>query len=788
MRRLFLGTLGLLAGCAVQQSSEAPLSDREQALDFASPPQVIGDPIAATMSTLQCQGCAITAAANAGAVGGGSLTNPQVGGGWSGGVLPPTWANAAAAANQQLASNQSTDVTGKLNVAKAAIDAFCGSGCTTTVTQSGPIPWTRAWPALFGRHLKTSKNLVSGALFAQTTEYGYPAELAELRARGARSYCGMRQAAAQVGAGGKELMHADPWASWLFWDFAVVGSRVKLDVPKKFVDQGSESFSTPIVEVSNLAPLRGPLAPELGDLSHEIAWVSADREVESKERWGRTTAFCLIGQPCPSDYLDRYRNLEHLDVFSGEKRQANLALQNVTVATWPPFVTLKAGGNIDVTVGELDTAHELASGSVNPSWSPRSTALDLGGAPSAWASDAPLWYRVNFMPMYGGVIPTSSPWAAPPSPATYTRWRQADDRAIVVTDRIATGVDLTASAGIDLGVVSVSLNATSKLTTKLEHRTIVREQLDLVAGGETRPAASSGAVPQTSIVVTPESTRDVSVDPLMMYLQFHAGFHIPWPIDEDISVDWQQNFLTMNPISLASSKTLGEEKQRLRVGEFSNVQLGNTDGGGEGPSLYSHVPGQTSGFASFPATAQAGLTGKTVAECLADPANPPAPTAPSTAVTVAKPAEGRTCVVGFGNLTTPKVFYPADPPANACGTAASRAAYAQSLSSFSAYGKSTPEMQACLSHAVDFVCRSTSQQQTWQSLTPTKHSVIAHVMPVDGTAPEWQEYQSILDECAQAIGKNAGTVDNAKTVVTGLMMNFLTVHACTADGKLQGDH
>jgi len=699
--------------------------------------------------------------------------------------LRSSYRQAAALGDARLAAPGAFDnVASTLEDVRKDLQTICdftgASGCEVTKSVESH-KWTRTFPRVQGRHREAA--YVRGADgFDRLETYPLPQGFAEQRMRGAKDFCAVRTAANEQRNTGAYLLDANDTGSWWKWTLGKRAASVKLIAPEKITDDPtSEAFMMPIALSSQLAPVSGPVFPDFGDLSHELVWVSGEREIRSVEDLGTVhqEGFCRstpFGASCVplnyTAYRNMMRNLEHVDVMAGVQNKGTVTLKNVVLVRYG-FFDVTLNGHIDVMTG-LPSAGGLAAGRVGAYspfdfLAPRSAELDAD--PYAKTADAPLALNGNFIAL-GGSSPISS---AIPTPATTTRWRNDDDRTLSVTDIVTEAVTISAHAGVSFGPVRVGIGADSTLDMTASQDVAIREQLGLVDGRTFVPPllVAERNIPQTSLLFTPHSTFSATWIPLTFTLTFDLHLVIDIGIKSiPIDIHWEQKLFSIDDVPLVGPDGITSgELHRLRVGTYADAEGTPANGSGQMPKTYSHMPGRLDGFVSFP---------ETVGACLKNAAKPADPPAPPPHVTPPGPLDGHVCAVG------PTVFDPNLPavglPPDVCDNPLARDNYARqaaeqysgnsTLSSIPPADHRADQInaeRACLNNAIVYLCRAKTKR-----IGDTMSHLFSY------TPEEAKTYGDIVNQCAGAFAMGASESD-AKMVSETVAKTLMPLVPCSAD-------
>ncbi|MBX3184712.1 MAG: hypothetical protein KIT72_05095 [Polyangiaceae bacterium] len=540
-------------------------------------------------------------------------------------------------------------------------------GATTNRSVGNNVGWFRAFKPVHSRAMA-----VDGA----TVYHPQPYALEEVRYRGARAYCSMRQAARQQDISDKRSFGSHPGTGIAFWDLGRSESKISIgQVHKDTSSPITNAFVIPIGLNSNLAPLHGLGIPTLGEMSHPIAWVTGDS--------------ILVSQEAGSEV---WVNSQHADAFFGNKVEGTVTA-SLPLAKWG-FVALDASMGLDAKYGVLLPVNgqaspfstELSGGSVWYAPSLRTYKMDkkVGANYRPWsvASDSPMRDDLEFnIPQndnyfqfryHGSGFPS---WGMGTSLRVYTQ----DDRSLTIGDRVSQSLALTASGigGADIGLVklAIEVKGTSSLAVETQRLTTIREQVSAVHGDKLEPPAAGWTHPsgpwqpyvnQANFVAIPEHRTDINWDPLTISLDVTLTLRFLFKT-KTYSKTWP--FYKAPTVTVPVSSGVGPESSRLRVGSFTDFGVEYFGPGVDVRSTYSHLPypeisneGSVPSFASYP---QDELY--SVGACLADtgpvPGSipPPAPGLPAMSDELDLCIYGPACV-----MTSPQVCVPWGIPANVC--------------------------------------------------------------------------------------------------------------------------
>lgn len=708
------------------------------------------------------------------------------------GGLRQQYSDIVAAVSGKLPANPADPLLERLEDVRTVLQPFAElAGTTIPAPQAGASArWVRAFAPIHGRHLVRELRLPAQLPPAQGwIEHNYPDPqcFAELRWRGARSYCAMREAA--FAAGGAKLSLGQ-WSigDALFWTFGAVEPSLRFEPPVKELDAPSaQAFGIPLRIGGNLTPARGPVLPDFGELTHPLVWLTADAEVFDDEDFGSyftAPTECRLGAVCPPNHQIGFRktarNIKHVDVLAGTSASATLEVPDVLVATFGP-ASLFLSGNISIESGVLDTNLMAGGAVVDPSapdpwpptaWpTPRDDKLDVLGVPGPEASDAPLRRVLSgaqlLRPVENGqtaaawTILMESPAGTPVAFGTALRWRNDDDRSVAMRDRITEAMSLAGKLGFSLGPVHATLSGSTTFTAMSEQTLAFREHLSAVD-----PPLLGIALPprlrltQANAILVAEPHSELSYEPLTVTLHLELRVDLGF---KTISVGWEQELLKLEKVPLGGvTAQPAEEGDRLRVGAFSEIGLAAFDGGHEKPAAFSHLPGNLS-FTSFP---------QTVAECLADPEQPVDPTDDDPVTPGDPPIHGELCAVGI-QAQSGQLENLGPVPANVCDGGGAIQAYAAGYACSLADEICGPRRQ-CLVDALSFLCSPTSKVQPWFKPPQT---AVAHVL----TDAEHATIGTIVQQCivAFAIGES-----DPESAAKAFPDDFIDFVPCDANGTI----
>ena len=518
---------------------------------------------------------------------------------------------------------------------------------SVTETDPAPEPWVLAFRPIYGRHRKTDTSILA------TTNYPNPLLLDELTDRGARSYCAMREAARHSFIPNLPMLKHS-LADVIWWSFGKTDAdvtfmptgkayrfpQVPADVP------GAQAFVIPLAIGATVAPLSGPFVPDFGTFQHAIAWITGDAEVLSLEN--------KTGAPF---YGAQYnRNIEHVDAFAGVTYHGGVGVKNVMLANFGLF-QLSLFANMQVTIGELEDGDQVYDSDEDttipagrrvlfdrwqgthglwapPRWglfdNPSSGVIDAAIATPICGEFSPEFpgyvgggSGCNFVPVHfdpddpGAWNPINS-YITEPAWGTAARWRNDDDRQFALKDKMDLELGVTGSGGIDISILKIGVEASMSLDAHSSVETIVREGLSIVnrntaalqpapIGTRAEPGENPITLLQSNFTLTPVANDWVGITPLKAAITFHLG---PIPFIGDI--DWKLPIIDPDSINLAGTRIDTPERDRVRVGEYSEA-INKTPVDSSGFPTFSHLPrlalGGNSKFAALP---------QNVAECLKD--------------------------------------------------------------------------------------------------------------------------------------------------------------------------
>lgn len=624
--------------------------------------------------------------------------------------------------------------------------------------------------------------------------YYHPAPywLEEMRYRGARTYCALRETAKQQDSTLKYSMGAESGSSFIEWTLGA--SESTIGVGPSWKDTASPTASVYVVPLalgSRLAPLQGPLVPDPGNIVHPVSWITGDALLVSYESGGTKA----------------YVNSQHADAFIGQRVAGSVTGSNLPLFSYA-FIDVTGSFTFDAEFGTLlptsgswgTASSELTSGTGHFNSAPlrRTYEFDklIAGhyRPSAVASDSPLQNDGLIYPVEddGPVLYGMYDFAG-----IGTRIRANDDRALTIGDRVHENLGITYGGGFSFTSPVMTLTFGVSGTTSIDlvayRLTTIREQVSAASGqkllpfaGDLTPPNSGGAnfTPQSNVLVVPETKREYSLNPLTVQGDVHITANLGF-----FSVDkhFAQTIFKLSAISLGSTANqIGPESHRLRVGEFTEVgasAAGWTPGFDYGDatqnsrSTFSHLPdpGVSSessipNYASFP---DPGID--SIPACLSDPSSPghlPHPTGggPGTSPSMQACVYGPSCPASFhenGGRCTADTW---GVPANICSPGG--------ISSYLAGVGLQGTQYTCMSHVLNFYCDASvvppPKVQQWAN----GGNVIARSVDVDAA-------NAIQEECLEAFGSNASSqaeADAAAELVAALFHYAL----CDAGWNLQG--
>jgi hypothetical protein len=696
--------------------------------------------------------------------------------------------------------------------------------------------WVRAFKPVFGRHLKSSGTILS------PQNYANPSLLDELTDRGARSYCAMRNAAIAAPSGSMPTLQNDLTKA-LFWQLGHTDGDVTLmpiddKTNRDLTQPGSQAFYMPLAVGADVAPLKGPLVPDFGELSHPLVWVTGDAEVIDSES---TSPFIL----------NQYRDIEHYDVFSGYSYSGSVGFHDLQLMDLGLF-QVEMGGTINLLAGALeDDALANADGNVKadentplpwPSYRNGGGLYDFFGlntiyqdgnwpAPrqtSFWVSalnqnqsysldqagtgifDDALGLNPNCIDEIGqphpfndyvgtgsracGITPfpdkhtgssttvytADNTDAAATRYGTAARWRNDDDRAFALRDSLKMQVDIDGAGGFDFGILAIQIVLQVSLDVTSYIDTMVREHL---SGGNraqatVMPAATVSADQQflqSNVTVTPVGNNSIGIDPLDIMLNFQLG-----PLPFIGTLQWEPTIFNLGDVlKLMSNPAIASEQNRLRVGEYSEL---TSTIASETP-LASHLPALAGGtaFASMPETVGQCLAEQKAGGHLPTPKPPgPAPAAPPYGLCYYSPS---TAGMSFYDAVSMPIISPIAPvglpqlPGNACSTIGQPGAWDMQ---FPAGAE-----RNCIQSTLRYLCgQLNGTQSVSHPVSYFGQTVIAHL--VQKGVGEDQLSAKMWGQCTSAfVTPNSTFAQNTtqdKAVLNALgqffLHDFVTVHVC----------
>lgn len=632
---------------------------------------------------------------------------------------------------------------------------------------TGPDLTTKTWKVSF--RPTTGRGYVSPAA-SGARGYSGIVPLQELRDRGARSYCAMREATYQQNGGALDLGGGSS-GNALGWDVGKAYGSLRLFPPKRVegaVDgtPTAEAYVMPMTVSAKLTPAVGRLLPDFGELAHPLMWMTGDAEVITLENPASE-----VTRPCPwcppivkTIYTKTARNLYHADLMAGVSTNAHIGLDQLVLADLG-LVKVYMGGDIDIALGQLDVSNTYGQGGVAASglssWrAPRPTALSPAGTQACDAA-----FSSSSSSSWAAYAEGGLPFAfESASGQSFVRWNSADDRSLVVRDTISESINAGCDLGLDFGPLDVGIKGQTTLAATSEMNLVVREHLSAVDAALAKPTPGYRSLPQTNFLVVPELHSDVNAHPLDIFGYFHLHIDL---LFTDIDIDWQEKFFSLREINITNfndGHALSGEDRRLRVGEFSEPLLQTV--APSQPSVYSHLPGTTNGFASFPVN---------LTTCLNDPKQPPQPSKINGPKIGEGPIKGATCAYGFvsaGRLMTQPM------PKNICSSAALIDGWVAGARC-GQYSRCA-NLKACYGKVLAFLCKQTSLQQTYNG-----ENVLSHVLATGAGFDDSAVIGTLIQECTAEYAYNAPDKQTGETVAKQFNQVFVVpAHACHSDATL----
>jgi hypothetical protein len=611
---------------------------------------------------------------------------------------------------------------GPLRTAFALLDKVPG----VDVTFHGPTASATTYAPVRARWLRSENGQRTGP---------DPAELAEVRERGARLYCAARKAQEQAGGraismGEKAAFSINPFGMKKI-DFLVLEPTLALAGAKRRTGagaaDGAQAFEVPLLLGTRLTPVRGLGLPGLGELRAPLVLVSGDSEVVTPTPgYTRTTwetecdLYGCYGWPVyHTEPAREYQTVTHVDAIRSASMGADADAEIPLAYLGPLRIDLVLG--LGYHVGELTVKDDrlLAQGDLGPTtgfpFRPRA------GEPRPFALSGVSWHdgpwkyskdSVDTSPRWmildrgaGWLGPTAGTWPFP----LQSRVLQSDDHAVELETRMSLTGGIGGSLGLPVGPVQISLDATGTLTGAAAQTHVVRD--GLLA---TRDA--SGVAGNTALTVRPKMTAEATAN---------LKVKVKLLIDVFVGKIKLEHTLVDTSTQLASwdSDQTGifSEADTLRIGTGS--QRGDVM---KQPDVLSHLP-HAPAYATFTQGVDA---------CLADASPGPAepPLAPPSVDGGGAP-RAEICVHGGAILGRDGAYAPrARMPAGVCGNVD---AYVAGLGI-------DQDKSRCLVDYLRFLCQPVSRQQVFGG-----HDVVARVIdPLNEQT--MTTYAGIVGQCLSA--------------------------------------
>jgi hypothetical protein len=582
------------------------------------------------------------------------------------GSLRTAFTNAIPKAREQFTASFASPVSNTIKDIIALLKLWPGVTDANFVSAGGanpaplvPSPWFRGFQPTHTRMLAIDNGFVW---------HPDPFALEELRYRGARTFCAMREAARHQDLTGKYSQGVSTTLPFIEWRLGEAESTVAIGkVWKDVSSKNANIFVIPIAVGSRIAPLQGPLVPSPGQIVHPISWITGDSIVVSAEDNGQ----------------DAYVNSQHADGFLGQYVGGTLKAVNLPLFTLG-FLTVTGEFDFEAEFGRLLSA-TTGDYAFTPAHATQRFVSDLARGRGYEFGASPLrthkldvltggHYRPGFGLPSDSPITDDPPWTVVEDdgdingifrfiafPGAEHRIRSDDDRAISVGDRIREKLSVKYAGGFNFNTSILSLTATvsgtSAIDLNIQRLTTIREQVSVVPGEKIAPVPVNvqpplpGGVnytPQSNVIIVPETKKDYTIEPLKVELKIHfkADFPGPWDIEED----YTQTVYELPSINLGSNdKQIGDEASRFRIGSFTDAGLEYFLNAADYRSTYSHLPqpgaNPIAAFASFPDPAP-NRGPESVGACINDTSLPPGNVPPPKAGKKGDPPQNKLCVYG----------------------------------------------------------------------------------------------------------------------------------------------
>ena len=599
-----------------------------------------------------------------------------------------------------------------------------------------------------------------------TTYDPSPTPFREIRERGARLYCAAREAQFAQGSTGFSMGERAGFSVNVLGrqiDFFVTEPSLALDGPERFtgtgLNDGAQAFEIPLLLGTRITPVRGLPLPGFDEVRVPVSLVSADSELRNLAEFGQI----VVGSPpvlaVVPGYRKNYHTVTHADLIRSGSKGASLDGGATELFRVGPLA-VEIGFDVSYQIGDLtpDDTRVLSFPGFPPArkgrlWAQPGTGLRNHDGP----------WRLALPPLAVGSFSgiTTPTWIVEPDGTADPFWREPfnytfpppldirllhnDDHAIESDTTLQIGGNLAGELGGEFGPFAVSLKVTGTLTGKVTQAFLLRDAL------QAQDQGSSRMTPATGLSVRSRQTGSADLTPATGKLHFHLS--LPFPLDD---IDFEEKLFSVDPVNLAHYNS-DDDLPATAAGDRGSFRLGTGSLQGDvtkQPLVWSHLPDQTSKFASFPDGVDA---------CLADPTeNPPTPP-PCNGVTPSGDVpSAELCVYGpdgaleslLGSVLPPQVC--------------------SNIGGFIGGLALNPDEGACVQTYLEFLCSPVSKQQP---LPGNFSQVVSHVLRLEDPADQ-AALANVIQVCAQAF--SASTSAEASSVA----QDFIATKVCQTDGTL----
>ncbi len=593
-----------------------------------------------------------------------------------------------------------------------------------------------------------------------------PTPFREVRERGARLYCAAREAQFTQGDEGFSMGERAGFSVNVLGqqiDFFVTEPSLALDGPERFTGSGSnngaQAFEIPLLLGTRITPIRGLGLPGFDEVRVPVSLLSADSELRNRAEPGQI----IIGNPpflaLVQGHRKSYHTVTHADLIRSGSKGASLDGGKTELFRVGPLA-VEIGFDISYRIGDL---------------TPDDTrVISFPGFPAA--REGRLWVqpgtgRRNHDGHWRLALPTLGigrftdidvpTWIVDPDGTTDPFWREPldlvfqppldirllhdDDHAVESDTTLEIAGSLGGELGGGFGPFEISLTVTGTLTGTVTQRFLLRDALHAQDQGGSR------MTPITGLSLRSRQIGGADLMPATGTLRFHLS--LPFPFDD---INFDEQLFSIDAVTLASYDS-DDDLPPTGADDRGSFRLGTGSLQGDvmkQPFVWSHLPGQTSQFASFPADVDA---------CLADPTeNPPTPPPCDGVPPAGGVPSAELCVYGPDNEL--EGLLGASLPPNVCSN----------IAGFAGGLALDPPEQECVQIYLEFLCSPVSKQQV---LPGNFSEVVSHVLRLED--PDDQgAFANAIQFCVEAFG--ASTNAEAASVAQG----FVATKPCLADGTL----